>query len=187
MPLAALRDPQLVLPAIANALELSDEPGATVETLARALEGKRTLLLLDNLEHLLPDAGSAIGALIAACPTSQILATSRERLVVQAEQEYPVDQLEHDDAIALLIARASALSAAVHHDENAGELVNRLDRLPLAIELAAARLKLFTPGQLLERLGERLDMLKGARDADPRRSCSRESSACTMSPAETSQ
>jgi predicted ATPase/class 3 adenylate cyclase len=168
IPLAPLRDPALVIPTIAGALELPEETGSAVDIVIRALAGKRALLVVDNLEHLLPEAAVALAQLAAGCPTLTILVTSRERLAIEGERENPVGALGHRDAVDLLAARAAALSVPVERDEAVDALVDRLDRLPLAVELAAARLKLFRPEQLLARLGERLDMLKGPRDADPR-------------------
>ncbi len=166
--LAPLRDPELVASTIARALELGEESGSPLDTVARVLVGKRALLLIDNVEHLLPDAAVVVGKLVAACPTLRLLVTSRERLAVQGEQEYAVDALGHDDAVDLLLARAGSLSVELTRDEAVSALVDRLDRLPLAIELAAARLKLLGPRELLERLGQRLDSLRGGPDVDPR-------------------
>jgi predicted ATPase/class 3 adenylate cyclase len=166
--LAPLRDHALVIPTIARGLELAEETGSPVETVARSLAGKRALLVVDNVEHLLPEAAVALAEHIAACPTSTLLATSRERLSIEGEREYPVDALGHGDAIDLLVARAGALSVHLEDDPARDELVERHDRLPHPVELAAARLKLHPPDQQLERLGERLDLLKGGRDADPR-------------------
>jgi predicted ATPase/class 3 adenylate cyclase len=169
VPLAPLRDPALVLPTIASMLELGEQPGSSpMDTVTRVLSGKKLLLLIDNLEHLLPAVAADVGALVTACPSLQVLATSRERLLLQAEVVNPIDALTHEDAVELLMARAAALAVRLSRIGSTGELADRLDRLPLAIELAAPRLKLFTPPQLLERLGERLDMLRGSRDADPR-------------------
>jgi predicted ATPase/class 3 adenylate cyclase len=169
VPLAPLRDPALLVPTLAQALEVREEPGeALAATVASRLLGKRALVVVDNAEHLLPDLAHDLAALTAACPTLQLIVTSRERLQIGVERELPVESLGPDDALALLVARAEAVGVALAADAVAVELVERLDRLPLAIELAASRLKLFGPLQLLERLGERLDLLKGARDLDPR-------------------
>jgi predicted ATPase len=153
---------------VVNALGLADEAGSPIDTLAHALADKHALLLLDNAEHLLPDAAAPLGRLLAACSELRMLVTSRERFSVAAEHEYAVDALGHEDAVDLLAARAETLSVHLSRDDVTQALVERLDRLPLAIELAAARLRLLSPEQLLERLGRRLDMLEGGRDADPR-------------------
>ena len=168
-PLAPLRNPELVLSTIATALEVGESPGEPpVDTLGRVLRDRRPLLVLDNLEHLLPGAALHVSALLRACPTLRVLATSRERLALQAEREYPVESFTPGDARALLAERAAAAAIELGPEESAAELVERLDRLPLAIELAAARLRLFTPAQLLERLDRRFELLRGAHDADPR-------------------
>ncbi len=166
--LAPLRDPALIHSTISSALELAEHAGSPLDAITRALAGRHTLLLIDNLEHLLPQGAEALAGLLAACPDLRVLATSRERLAVRAEREYPVDSLLHDDAVALLLARADALSVPLTHDPSVDALVERLDRLPLAIELAAPRLKLLGASDLLQRVGERLDHLRGGRDADPR-------------------
>ena len=168
VPLAALRDAVLVLPAVAQALEIKEEPGTALRhTLTARLTGKRLLLLLDNIEHLLPAAAAEIAAL-RDISGPELVATSRERLQLQGEIEVPVASLADDDGFRLLAARAAGVGVSLERSPAATELVESLDRLPLAIELAAARLKLFSPEQLLERLSERLDLFKGARDADPR-------------------
>jgi hypothetical protein len=97
-----------------------------------------------------------------------LLVTSRERLRIGGEQTWPVPPLEHADGTDLFAARARAVDPAFRSTSIVGELCSRLDELPLAIELAAARTAVFSSEQLLERLSERLDLLKGDRDADPR-------------------
>ena len=101
----------------------------------------------------------------ARCASSSRVASGSSSA---GEREYLVDSLTLDDAVGLLRERAAAVGVELADDDAARVLVERLERLPLAIELAAARLKLFTPTQLVERLGDRLDSLKGGRDADPR-------------------
>ena len=157
-----------MLPTIAHVLEVSQQPGTSLEeALAAALSGKRALLLLDNLEHLLPGAVEDIAVLIAS-PGSVLLATSRERLRVQGEQLYPVPTLGPKDGVDLFVARARALDPAFAANGMVAELCARLDNLPLALELAAARTTLFTPTQLLDRVAQRLDLLQAGRDVDPR-------------------
>ena len=167
--LAPLRDPALMLPTIARALDLTeraDEPLAA--TLTRALLGKKALLLLDNLEHLLPRAAQDLAALTTACPTLRLLTTSRESLRVQAETVWPVPPMSETDGEQLFLERAHAAGVDLTRDETVRVLCRRLDDLPLALELAAARTTVFTPTQLLDRIEQRLDLLKGGRDADPR-------------------
>jgi predicted ATPase/class 3 adenylate cyclase len=168
VPLARLRDPEVLLSVVAQALELREQPGRALdEMLAAELAGKRALLLLDNAEHLLPHAAEDIARLVATSGPA-VLVTSRERLQVQAEQVYPVPTLEERDGIELFLARARTLEPTFAANGSIDRLCSRLDNLPLALELAAARTPLFSPTQLLQRLSQRLDLLKGGRDADPR-------------------
>jgi predicted ATPase len=107
------------------------------------------------------------GAVVAVDgPT--LLVTSRERLRLSSELVWPVPPLDETDGRALFVARARAHDPRIAPDDDVNALCDRLEQLPLAIELAAARISLFTPRQLLERVGRRLDELTGARDADPR-------------------
>ncbi len=168
VPLASLRDPALVLAAIAHALEVKEELEVELrETLAARLAGKRLLVLIDNVEHLLPDAALATAAL-RDVSGPDLVVTSRERLQLQGEIELPVTALGEADGFELLAARAAGVGVMLERTPATTKLVEALDRLPLALELAAARLKLFSPEQLLERLSARLDLLRGSRDADPR-------------------
>jgi predicted ATPase/class 3 adenylate cyclase len=155
--LAAVRDPELIEPTIAGVVGGPDD-------LHEFLVGKRTLLVLDNLEQLLPD-----GAEIVARLDAGILATSRSRLNVAAEQEFPVPTLPVDDATTLFTQRARQLDPYFEPDLAVRQIAERLDGLPLALELAAARVKVLTPRQILERLGRSLDLLtSGAYDAPER-------------------
>jgi predicted ATPase/class 3 adenylate cyclase len=155
--LAAVRDPKLIEPTIARVVGGPDD-------LYEFLAGKRTLLVLDNLEQLLPDAADIVLRLDAP-----ILATSRSRLNVATEQEFPVPTLPVDEATALFTQRARQLDPHFEPDAAVYQIAERLDGLPLALELAAARVKVLTPGQILERLGRSLDLLtSGAHDAPER-------------------
>jgi predicted ATPase len=168
VPLAPVRNPGLALFSVAQTLGVKEEPGSKLaDTLAAELRGKRNLLLLDNLEHLLPEAAAAVGVLRDS-DGPVVLVTSRERLRIQGEQSYPVPPLVEGDGVELFIARARALDPAFSPTPTIRELCARLDQLPLPIELAAARTELFGPEQLLERVSQRLDLLKGGRDVDPR-------------------
>jgi predicted ATPase/DNA-binding SARP family transcriptional activator len=159
--LAAIRDPELVEPTIATVLEANDELDAH-------LRPKELLLLLDNVEQLLPEVAHLIARLLDA-PGVRVLATSRERLAVFAEQEYPVPVLPVEPAVELFVQRARRLKPSFDPDENVAAIVTRLDGLPLAIELAAARVKVLTPGQIRERLARSLELLTlAARDAPAR-------------------
>lgn len=160
VPLASLRDPKLVLETAAQAL------GAKT-ALAEHVAERSMLLLFDNFEQVV-EAAAELAGLLAACPNLDLLVTSRQRLRVGGEQTYPVPPLAESDGAALFVARARAVDPSFAESKAVGELCGRLDELPLAIELAAARTALFGPEQLLERLSQRLDLLKGGRDADPR-------------------
>ena len=163
--LAPLREPDLVLATIAERLgATSPEVGA----ISARVGEKRTHILVDNVEHLLPDAASRLAELIEATPSLRLVVTSREALRIQGETELDLPPLSESEAVALFIARARAVRPDLEEDDAIGALCARLDRLPLALELAAARTKLLAPEALLDRLGDRLDLLKGTRDADER-------------------
>jgi predicted ATPase/class 3 adenylate cyclase len=165
VPLAPLRDTDFVLPTIADRLGAASGEDAAI---AARVGDKRTHVLCDNLEHLLPDAARPLAELIAAAPALMLLVTSREPLRIQGEVQLDLPPLENDDAVTLFVERAQAVRSDVAPTETIGEICRRLDRLPLALELAAARTKVLAPEALLERLGDRLDLLKGTRDADVR-------------------
>ena len=120
------------------------------------------LLLLDNLEQVI-DAAPQLSELLSSCPNLTLLVTSRELLRIQGEVEYAVPPLAEPEAVSLFCERSQLESSA-----QIAELCGRLDNLPLAVELAAARASALTPEQILERLSKRLDLLKGGRDTDPR-------------------
>ena len=169
VPLAPLRDPSLVLPGIAQTLEIREHPGqAPSDAIASALGGKQVLLLLDNAEHLLPELANDLAALLGACPTLRLLVTSRERIQIGGEESWPVPTLAANEGEALFVERARAAGVELDVDDTIRELCHRLDQLPLALELAAARTPLFSAEGLLERVGSRLDLLRGRRDGDPR-------------------
>jgi predicted ATPase len=120
------------------------------------------LLVFDNFEQVV-EAAAGLPELLRACPNLRLLVTSRETLRVEGETEYALPPLAADEGIALFCERAQ-----VEPSDRIRELCLRLDGLPLAIELAAARAKVLSPEQLLTRLGQRLDLLKGGRDAESR-------------------
>jgi predicted ATPase/class 3 adenylate cyclase len=155
VPLAALRDPAAVLEEAARVLGARD-------SLPAHIADKKMLLLLDNFEQVV-DAALGLSQLLANCPNLRLLVTSRETLRVEGEIEYSLPPLTDDEGIALFSARAR-----VHPSAAVRELCLRLDGLPLAIELAAARAKVVSPEELLRRLSQRLDLLKGGRDAESR-------------------
>ncbi|HET6850127.1 MAG TPA: adenylate/guanylate cyclase domain-containing protein [Gaiellales bacterium] len=160
VPLAPLQETAEVAPAAIRALGGGGE-------LAEVVGGRRLLLLLDNFEHVVSAAGE-VAALLAACPRVDVLVTSRERLRLQGEVAYDVPVLGRTDARELFLARTSPAQRAGEGVELLDQLCERLDDLPLAIELAAARTSLLTPSQLLDRLGSGLDLLRGGRDSEVR-------------------
>jgi predicted ATPase len=125
------------------------------------------LLLLDNFEHVI-DAAPELPALLGACRHLDVLVTSRERLRVGGEHVYPVPVLARAEARALFVSRAREVEPGFEQDAFVDEICSQLDDLPLALELAAARVALLPTEQLLERLGGRLDLLRGGRDAEVR-------------------
>ena len=161
VPLAAVDDPELVLPAISEAIGA----GADVAT---HIAQKETLLLLDNFEHLL-DAASPLAELLGRAEHLRVLATSRAALRIEGEHEYPLDPMQEDDAVRFFLERAAAAGRRLEPDEVVAAICHRLDSLPLAIELAAARAKLLAPAALLERLDRRLPVLTGGRRDAPAR------------------
>ncbi|HEY1359391.1 MAG TPA: BTAD domain-containing putative transcriptional regulator [Thermoleophilaceae bacterium] len=179
--LAPVSDAGLVLSSIGEALGLQPGTRPLEEAVADHLRSKRMLLVLDNLEQLLP-AAPAVAELLASAPELLVLATSRAPLRLRAEQEYPVpplpipdnrlpfEDLIRGDAVRLFEARARDVNPGFRLDEAAARDVARvcarLDGLPLAIELAAARAKLLSPPEMLERLPHLLG--SGPRDAPAR-------------------
>lgn len=185
--LAGLRDPQLVPSAIQRALGLREEgETAPPEALREHLRDRQLLLILDNFEQIV-EAAALVSDLLSCCPRLKFLLTSRSVLRVQGEREYPVPPLAIPDlrrlgetasvrlfpAVELFVQRAQAVQPDFQvTPENAtalAEICVRLDGLPLAIELAAARVKLLPPEAMLARMGSRLKLLtRGARDLPDR-------------------
>jgi predicted ATPase/class 3 adenylate cyclase len=169
VPLAPLRDPALVLPAIAEALSVAPDPtGVPVDDLARALAGRRLLVFIDNVEHLLPDAADAVVAFGTACPMVTVVVTSRERLHVPGERIYAVPTMSESDGEELFRIRAASAGVELQVSAEVRTLCARLDNLPLALELAAARTVVFSPEQLLDRLAQQLDLLRADGHVDAR-------------------
>ena len=166
--LAALTDVDLVAPTIAQTFGLREGSGRTYrDVLGDYLRTRRLLLVLDNLEQLLPDVAPVIADLAAEFAGLDVLATSREPLRIGAEREYPVPPLAGAKAVVLFAQRARL---ELDGDRaTVADICARLDGLPLAIELAAARVNVLPPAKLLERLEQRLPLLTGgARDAPER-------------------
>jgi predicted ATPase len=160
--LAALVDPALVRPAIAQTL------GFAEETLDEELRGRELLLLLDNFEQLL-DAAPAVAELLQAAPRLRVLTTSRARLRLYGEHELEIPPLQAAEAEELFVGRARATGRALPPGPLVAEICRRLDGLPLAIELVAARTAELTPAELMSSLDDRLELAsKGARDLPER-------------------
>ena len=160
--LAALREPEHVLPAIAATIGAAGDPAVHIGA-------QRLLLVLDNFEQVI-GAAPSLSPLLSGCPNLVVLVTSRERLHLAGEVEVALQPLDPEIAAKLFAERAGRLGVEVDAEaDEVGELCARLDGLPLAIELAAARTKLFAPEDLLARLGSRLDLLgAGPHDAPER-------------------
>ncbi|CAA9538149.1 MAG: hypothetical protein AVDCRST_MAG73-1622 [uncultured Thermomicrobiales bacterium] len=185
--LAPLADPALVLPTIARALGEGDEGDRPLaERVATRIGERQTLLVLDNMEHLMA-AAPTVADLLSRAPSLRVLATSRMPLRLKGEREIPIAPLptpkagagtsaaaaDEFAAVRLFVARAQAVAPEFAlTDENAASVATicaRLDGLPLAIELAAARVRLLTPDAMLARLTKRLPLLTGgARDLPAR-------------------
>ena len=161
VPLAPLRDPELVVETAAQVV-------GSQNGLAEHIADKAMLLLFDNFEQVVEAAGD-MAALLSSCPNLDLVVTSREPLHVIGEQEYPVPPLVHEEGVGFFLARARAIKPDFQASEAVSEICRRLDDLPLALELAAARVKALSSVQILERLDERLLLLTGgARDLPER-------------------
>jgi predicted ATPase/class 3 adenylate cyclase len=162
--LAGIADPSLVLLSIAQALGVKETGGlSSAEALGAFVRDRELLLVLDNLEHVL-DASPQVSNLILKAPSVKAILSSRAPLRVSIEREYPVPELADRDAVALFNERAQAIKPdfRLNGDGPTVALIcRRLDGLPLAIELAAARAKVLSPDALLERLDRRLPVLTG--------------------------
>lgn len=186
--LGALSDPAFVTQSVAMVFNLIESPGMPlIAVLTNYLRARELLLVIDNCEHLLSACGQLVGALLSACPKIKIMATSREALNVSGETVWrvpslalpaltpvpPLAQLRQYDAIQLFIERAQTVSANWRLIDNAVPTVQvctRLDGIPLAIELAAARLKVLSTQEIAVRLDDRFNLLASANGtALPRR------------------
>jgi predicted ATPase/DNA-binding CsgD family transcriptional regulator len=172
VPIAPVRDADLVLPTVAQALGATEQNGEDwMGAIARVLNGRDTLVIVDNAEHVI-DGAARVAALVSRVPGLTLLFTSREALRIRGEREFPVAPLgtpssdaDGSPAVTLFIERARAVRPDFTvTNENAtavAEICRRLDGLPLAIELAAARTKVLAPQALLNRLSHRLQLLTG--------------------------
>jgi predicted ATPase/DNA-binding NarL/FixJ family response regulator len=179
VPLAPITDPALVLPAVAQTLGIKEAPGQPLpEGMTNYLADRQILLILDNFEQVI-EAATEVAELLSHCPSLKVLVTSREVLHIYGEYDYPVpplslpdlnrfpdlEALTQYDAVELFLQRAQAARPGFElTDRNAptiAEICHRLDGLPLAIELAAARTPVLPPEELLARLKSRLTLLTG--------------------------
>jgi predicted ATPase/transcriptional regulator with XRE-family HTH domain/tetratricopeptide (TPR) repeat protein len=172
--LAAIADPALVTSAVASAVGAPELPNRSIlQALAVYLKNKSLLLIFDNCEHVIDEVARIADALLASCPHVRILATSREPLRTAGERAYRLPSLNAVEGIVLFSDRAAAVNHHFRVDEEnrpaIAELCRRLDCIPLAIELAAARVNLLSVEELTERLDERFRVLTGGtRNALPR-------------------
>ncbi len=170
VPLAPIRDPALVPGTLAQALGLREQGSGPVSEQVRAfLCDKHWLLVLDNVEQVL-DSASFLADLLSSCPRVYLLVTSRMPLHLRAERELPLGPLPLEDAVALFRERAQATRPAPTYDEGeVAAICEQVDRLPLAIELAAMHVKALSLSELRARLDHRLALLRGgARDLPAR-------------------
>ena len=182
--LARVGDPDLVAVTVADVLGVRLEPGRPVlAALVEAVGGRRLLVVLDNCEHVIGACARLADALLRGCPGLALLATSREPLGIDGEQVYRVPSMEvpadgvdaaavwASEAVRLLADRAAAQGVPLAGDAGgaavAGRICRRLDGIPLAIELAAARLRVMSAGELEARLGERFALLTGGSRSRP--------------------
>ena len=184
--LAPLADPDRVAAAVAAVFDLRDQPGRTMlEQLQDYLRARQVLLILDNCEHLIAASARVADALVRACPKVKVLASSREALGLAGERIFHVpslgvpepkaivDAIARSEAVQLFVERATAaqprFSLNAQNASAIGDICRRLDGIPLAIELAAARIRLFAPEQIAARLNDRFKLLTGgSRTALPR-------------------
>jgi predicted ATPase/DNA-binding SARP family transcriptional activator len=159
--LAAISDPELMLYSIAHTLGVEPRgPDHVINELSRRSDDREHLLILDNFEHLI-EAANDLAGLLAASPRLNVVVTSRVPLELRAEHRYPLVPLTDREAVELFAQRATAVQPGFSSDDNVAEICRRLDYLPLAIELAAARVDAVAADQMLVRLERRLPFLTG--------------------------
>lgn len=170
VPFADVTDGDGFVPALAEALDVWESDERTLAAgIATLIGDRKALLLLDNLEQVVDAAATEVAQLVASCPQLKIVATSRTPLRIAAEREYALPPLELGPSVELFVARAPSLELTPANGAAVEAICGRLDGLPLAVELAAARLRLLSPEALLERLDHALDVLRsGSRDAPSR-------------------
>jgi predicted ATPase/class 3 adenylate cyclase len=168
--LAPLRDASMLPATVAQALDVDEHPDRTVTaSIVAALVDRQTLLIVDNCEHLLDAVSEFVRELVDACPRLVVACSSRERLGLRAEHVFPVPPMAGAEAEVLFVERARAVEPSFVSDEDVPAICAALDELPLAIELAAARVRSLSTAALRERLAERLSFLSSRdRDRDER-------------------
>ena len=168
--LAAIHDPTLLPGEIARRLGLQESEQGVVREVALSLGTRRLLLVLDNLEQLLPEV-TYLADVLAEAPSVHMLVTSRAPLRLRGEHEYPVPPLQLDDAVELFVSRALAVDPSFAPPDLDGvrEICARLDGIPLAVELAAAQTRVISVEQMVLRLGQVLDLLTGGAHDLPER------------------
>lgn len=172
--LAPVRDAEFVDFAVVEALGLTDHTTRPpreilLAHLAERGAGRQLLLVLDGFEHLVDACAELVTDLLRRAPGLRVLAVGRRPLCVTGERVFPLEPLSQEEAVALFVDRAARQGVSVAADPDTTELCRRLDGIPLAVELAAGRLRALSPGQLLERLDDRFRLLTGGgRDALPR-------------------
>jgi len=166
IPLAPLRDETAVGATFAQALEIRDRQGLEIGlSIVASLDTRRSLIVVDNCEHLVAGVAELVGHLVAGCPNVVVVASSRERLGLRAERIYEVPPMATGDGHALFVERAAAVRPGFQPDQHVDAICDAVDQLPLAIELAAARVRALSPAAIHERLTQRLELL-ASRDRD---------------------
>ncbi len=168
--LAPLRDATLLGTTLAQALGVTEQTGgAILDSIATAFAGKRALLVVDNCEHLVSAVADSVQRLVASCPRLVFVSTSRERLGLRSERVHAVPPMTLSDSELLFIERSRAVASDFKPDEHVAAVCAAVDGLPLAVELAAARVRSLSTRTLLERLEGRLGVLTSRdRDVDER-------------------
>jgi len=172
--LAPISDPAFIVAAIASVFEVRELQNIPlIQLLLDYLRAKYLLLVIDNCEHIVEASAEIVDQILHTCPNLKIIASSREALSIDGETIYRVPPLKDDEATRLFVERATKADSRFHLTEHnassIAQICTRLDGIPLAIELAAARVKLFTPEQIAARLDDRFKLLTGgSRTALPR-------------------
>jgi glutaminase len=170
IPLAPLRDETAVGATFAQALQVRDRPGLDIATsIVSTFSTKRSLIVVDNCEHVVGGVADLVGQLVGGCPKVLVVASSRERLGLQTERIYEVPPMAIGDGHALFVERASTARPGFQPDERVNAICEAVDQLPLAIELAAARVRALSTTAIHERLSGRLGLLASRnRDVEER-------------------